>query len=148
MWKTSTVTFYILHWPWPRTQMLYKCTTREAWKGVVVVAVAFFFSPETEGDLRELRLGVKICLFSWKRILFCNSIREGLWVIFQTPLFHKTCSPKYLVSCKTGCEKGKILVKGCFLQKDKSLYSRSSPRVSKSYNLCMRVEETVGRDCA
>ena len=48
---------------------------------------------EAKRDSRESRLGVKICLFRRKKVLF-DSVKGRLGVIFQTPLnmsYKKAC---------------------------------------------------------
>ena len=51
---------------------------------------------EAKRDSQELRLQVKIYLFSEKGY-FLDPIREHLGVIFQTPLLYQTCSSENLV---------------------------------------------------
>ena len=83
----------------------------------------FYKKKKTEHDLQEWRLKFKRCLFSRKGILLEFYYRL-LGIIFQTPLFHKTCllpPPKKKKNgwrIKLGKKNMKILVKGYFSKRE------------------------------
>ena len=87
--------------------VLYTCATRESRKK------GLFF--EAKRDSRESRLGVKMCLFSTKRVLL-DSIKGRLGVIFQ--IQPNMSSKKSLFGDKFAGKK--LAFRGCFSWRGKS----------------------------
>ena len=112
--------------------VLYTCTTRAR-------ETQFFW--DWMRFARIIIRGQNVSVFKKKGPLL-TLLGGHLGVIFQTPLFHKTCSQKILFRGKIGCKNcAKFLFRAVFPQKGKSLlgYVFEKPLVTHVYNTSIRV---------